>query len=97
MTKTILRIFATSIAFVCTAVAISVFMWAVEATGHELIAGHQVEDWFRQGTFIVVYALLAGFLVDAIRWITAVAWVPTRDRVGRKTRKQHSSEICLSD
>ena len=97
MTKTILRLFATSLAFVGAAIAISVFMWAVEATGHELVPGHQVEDWFKQGSFIVMYALLAGLLVDTIRWLTAVAWVPTRERLGQASRKRHSTEICVSD
>ena len=42
----ILKLFATAIAFTLCGVGISVFMWSVEATGHELIPGHQVQDWF---------------------------------------------------
>ena len=93
----ILKIFATAIAFTFCGVGISVFMWAIEASGHELIPGHQVEDWFAQGTFIVIYASLAGFLVDAIRWLTAVAWVPVRRQAGQAARKRQGTEVCLSD
>ena len=93
----ILKLFATAIAFTLCGVGISVFMWSVEATGHELIPGHQVQDWFTQATFIVVYASLAGFLVDAIRWLTAVAWVPVRNKAGRRAGKSGRHQVCLSD
>ena len=93
MKTLLLRTFATSIAFGFTAVGISIFMWALEATGRELVPGRQVEDWFLQGAFIVVYALLAGFMVDSIRWLTSVAWVPAPDR----TRNRQGTEVCISD
>lgn len=69
-----LRILTTSIAFLCTAVAISAVLWALAASGHELVPGHRVDNWLVQGTFTALYALLAGLLVDALRWISAVAW-----------------------
>jgi ABC-type nickel/cobalt efflux system permease component RcnA len=93
MKKALFRTFATSIAFGCTAIAISVAMWALEASGRELIAGQQVEDWFKQGAFLLIYALLAGFLVDSIRWLTAVAWAPAPDRA----RNRRATKVCLSD
>ena len=98
MTKTILKTFAITIAFACSAIAISLFMWTLDAAGYEVVAGQQVDDWFKQGVFTLAYALLAGFLVDSIRWLTAVAWVPARRRViGHKLRKRHASQVCLSD
>ena len=93
MKQALLRTFATSIAFGCAAVAISIVMWALEATGRELTAGQPVEDWFTQAAFLVIYALLAGFLIDSIRWLTAVAWAPATER----TRNRRATKVCLSD
>ena len=93
MKNILLRTFATSLAFGCTAVVISLVMWALDAAGQEVIAGQQVDDWFQQGAFLVIYALLVGFLVDSIRWFTTIAWAPATDRA----RNRRGSEVCLSD
>ena len=88
MKNSILQVFATTIAFFAAAVGISVVMWAMEAAGYELIPGQQVENWVTQGAFTVAYALLSGFLVDSIRWVTTAVWVPRHRRiVGHKVRK----------
>ena len=88
MKNSILQVFATSIAFFAAAVGITVIMWAMEAAGYELIPGQQVENWFSQGLFTVAYALLSGFLVDSIRWVTTAVWVPRHRRIaGHKLRK----------
>ena len=93
MKKLLLRTFATSIAFSFSAVGISLFMWALEATGRELVPGQQVESWLQQGMWIVVYALLVGFMIDSLRWITKVAWVPAPDY----SHKRYNTEVWLTD
>ena len=88
---------ATSIAFLFTAVVITAVLWVVSLTGYELVPGHSVENWLAQGTFTVLYALLAGFLVDTVRWLTAVAWRPARSRKAVLERNGHRADACLAD
>ena len=97
MLKTILKTGAITIAFTGAGVGISVILWALEATGNEVIPGHHVENWIRQGAFTVIYSLLAGFLVDAIRWLTGVAWLSVREHVAQGADKRRGSKVCLSD
>ncbi|MEE4163550.1 MAG: hypothetical protein V2I25_13675 [Woeseiaceae bacterium] len=93
----ILQNMATSIAFPLTAMVITTVLWAVSMTGYELVPGHSVENWFAQGTFTASYALLAGFLVDTVRWLTAVAWRPARPGNIVLERNRRSADPCLVD
>lgn len=74
MIMKILRNMTASIAFPITAAVICAALWALSATGHELVPGHDVENWLAQGAFTALYALFAGVLVDALRWLLGVAW-----------------------
>jgi len=97
MNMKILRIMATSIAFLLAAVVITAALWAVSAIGYELVPGHTVENWLAQGTFTALYALLAGFLVDSVRWLTAVAWRPATSKSTVRERNRHRVDPCLAD
>ena len=102
MTMKILRNMATSIAFLLAALVITTFLWTVSLTGYELVPGHSVENWLAQGAFTALYALLAGFLVDTVRWLTAVAWRPARSRNivlerNRLERNRRTADPCLAD
>lgn len=88
---------ATSIAFPLAAVVITAVLWAVSLTGYELVPGHRVENWLAQGTFTASYALLGGFLVDTVRWLTAVAWRPARSRNIVLERNRRTADPCLAD
>lgn len=88
---------ATSIAFLFASVAIWLTFWALSAAGYELVPGQRVDDWLAQGAFTVAYALLAGFLVDTIRWLTSVAWQPRHTRAGQRLRRQHAADNRLAE
>ena len=97
MVMKILQNMATSIAFPVTAVAITAVLWAVSLTGYELVPGHSVGNWLAQGAFTGLYALLAGFLVDTVRWLAAIAWQPARSKAAVAERNRHRADHCLAD
>ena len=88
---------ATSIAFLFTAVVITAVLWTVSLTGYELVPGHSVGNWLTQGTFTALYALLAGFLVDTVRWVTAVAWRTAGSKRTVREREGRTADPCLAD
>jgi len=96
MMMNILRSTATSIAFVLGAVAITTSLWALAAFGYEIIPGQQVDSWFMQGTATVLYALLTGFLVDAMRLTNDLAARLVASRRSRRSRNRYRAGACLA-
>lgn len=93
----ILRLISISAAFGVTAVAITLVMWVLTVTGHELIPGHPVQDWLKQGMATVAYAISAGLLVDAARWFTVLVWRLVYSASARSWQEQHGAGTCFAE
>ena len=91
----ILLTMAVSIAFPIAAAAITMLLWAASAAGYEIVPGQQVDNWLMQVAFTALYALVAGVMVDTIRWLTATAWRSAAPRYHRRNLRR--ADACLAD
>jgi predicted membrane channel-forming protein YqfA (hemolysin III family) len=94
---TIVRNLAMSIAFPLAAATITLMLWAASAIGYHILPGHQVDSWLAQVAYTAVFALLAGVMVDTVRWLTDTAWRSAAPRAGRRSRGLRRGDACLAD
>ena len=74
MVSNIFRLFGISISFFFAALLAFAAMWGLGVAGYYAVPGHVAASWTGQGELLVVYATMAGFMADLIRFVAAIVW-----------------------